>query len=56
MRRTLATMLVATFLINAAPLLRDRDRRDWDPIKIIKKIVRIFVPVPCGDEIQPPKP
>jgi hypothetical protein len=55
MRRTLGTFLVVSFLFNAAPLMRDRDR-GWDPIKIIKKVIRIFVPCPTGDVLQPPKP
>jgi hypothetical protein len=55
MRRTLATILVAGFLVNVAPLMRDGGR-GWDPIKIIKKIVRIFVPSPDGDGMSPPKP
>lgn len=54
MRRTLGTILVATFLFNAVPLMRDRDR-GWDPIKIFKKFVRILKPAP-EDSIQPPKP
>jgi hypothetical protein len=55
MRRTLGPFLGVSFLFNAAPLMRDRDH-GWDPIKIIKKVIRIFVPCPNGDGIQPPKP
>ncbi len=60
MRRTMATLLIAGVLSSFAPFApRDRGGDPgFNPIKIIKKIIRILVPSPTdgGDLISPPKP
>jgi len=58
MRKTIATLLVTALLSSSAPLLRrDRDRGgDFDPIKIIKKIVRTLIPTDDTGNLGPPKP
>ncbi|HEY8132181.1 MAG TPA: hypothetical protein VII12_09830 [Thermoanaerobaculia bacterium] len=57
MRKTIAVLLVTAFLGNSAALLRrDRDRGgDFNPMKYIKKIVRILLPLDDSG-IGPPKP
>jgi hypothetical protein len=57
MRRTIAMLLVTAVLGNSASLLRrDRDRDGvFNPIKFIKKIVRILVPLD-DTSVGPPKP
>jgi hypothetical protein len=57
MRRIVATLLVSALLTSAAPLARRDDGDRFDPIKLIKKIVRILVPAPADDyQPTPPKP
>jgi hypothetical protein len=56
MRRILATLLVTSLLSVSAPSFARRDDGDrFNPIKFIKKIIRILLPL---DDIQPqpPKP
>jgi hypothetical protein len=56
MRRFVATLLVSALLSSSAPSFARRDDGDrFNPIKFIKKIVRILLPL---DDIQPtpPKP
>jgi len=58
MRRFVSTLLISALLSSAAPSFARSDDGDrFDPIRIIKKIVRILIPVP-SDDIQPtpPKP
>ncbi len=60
MRRTMATLLIAGLLGSFAPFA-PRDRGEdpgFNPIKIIKKIVKKLVPSPTdgGDVVSPPKP
>jgi hypothetical protein len=57
MRKTIAMLLVTAVLGNSASLLRrDRDRDgDFNPLKFIKKIVRILLPLDDGS-LGPPKP
>ena len=57
MRKTIAVLLVTAFLGNSAALpRRDRDRGgDFNPMKYIKKIVRILLPLDDSG-IGPPKP
>ena len=58
MRKTIATLLVTAVLCNSAALLRrDRDRGgDFDPVRFIKKIVRILLPLDDSGNLGPPKP
>lgn len=59
MRRLIATILMSSVLVTAAPLMRDDGpRRDWNPIQIIRKIVRHLLPTPTdgGDTSGVPKP
>jgi hypothetical protein len=59
MRRIFATILMSTLLMTVAPFMRDSGHgRDWDPIRIIKKIVRHLLPTPTdvGDGLGTPKP
>jgi len=59
MRRLFATLLMSSLLITGAPFVRDDGpRRDWNPIHIIKKIVRHLLPSPAddGDTAGTPKP
>ena len=57
MRKTIAMLLVTAVLGNSASLLRrDRDRDgEFNPLKFIKKIVRILLPLDDGS-LGPPKP
>jgi hypothetical protein len=58
MRRVVATLLVSALLSVSAPSFARRDDGDrFDPIKFIKKIVRILLPTPDDDYVPtPPKP
>ena len=60
MRRTVATLLVTSILSISAPsFARQSDPGgDWNPLKYIKKIVRLLLPSPTdgGDGLGPPKP
>ncbi|HYS52177.1 MAG TPA: hypothetical protein VER58_00250 [Thermoanaerobaculia bacterium] len=58
MRRAVATLLVSALLSSATPSFARRDDGDrFDPIKVIKKIIRILVPSPDDDSVPtPPKP
>jgi hypothetical protein len=56
MRRTLSVLLVSALLSVSAPSFARRDDGErFNPIRFIKKIVRILLPL---DDIQPtpPKP
>ena len=56
MRRVVATLLVSAFLTSATPSFARRDDGDrFNPIKFIKKIVRILLPLD-DYQPQPPKP
>ena len=58
MRRIVATLLVSALLSISAPSFARRDDGgDWNPIKYIKKIIRILLPSPDDDgQPGPPKP
>ncbi len=58
MRRILATLLVTSLLSVSAPSFTRRDDRDrFNPIRFIKKIIRILLPTPNDDYVPtPPKP
>ena len=58
MRRIVATLLVSALLTISAPSFARRDDGDrFDPIKYIKKIIRILVPSLDDDSVPtPPKP
>jgi len=56
MRRTLAVVLVSALLSVSSPSLARRDDGDrFNPIKFIKKIVRILLPLDDNQPL-PPKP
>ena len=60
MRRIVATLLITGLLSTSVPLFaRDRDSGgDFNPIRIIKTIIRHLLPIPTdgGDTLGPPKP
>lgn len=59
MRRILATLLVTSLLTVSAPSFARRDDGDrFNPIRILKKIVRLLVPInhDDGNVPTPPKP
>ena len=59
MRRIFATLLVASLLTVSGPSFARRDDGDrFNPIRFIKKIIRILVPAPADDTSSPgpPKP
>jgi len=58
MRRIVATLLISGLLASSAPTLARRGDDPWNPIQLIKKIVRLLLPAPSDDPttINPPKP
>jgi hypothetical protein len=59
MRRILATLLVTAVLGSSAPSFARRDDGErFNPIRFIKKIIRILVPISHDDggSVTPPKP
>jgi len=58
MRRILATLLVTSLLsVSAQSFARPDDGERFNPIRFIKKIVRILLPAPNDDIVPtPPKP
>jgi hypothetical protein len=58
MRRIVATLLISGLLASSAPTLARRGDDPWNPIQLIKKIVRLLIPIPADDSnnINPPKP
>jgi hypothetical protein len=59
MRRIVAALVVSAFLGSSAPTFARRDDGDrFNPIRYIKKIIRILIPSPADDggTLGPPKP
>jgi len=58
MRRIVATLLLSGLLASSAPTLARRGDDPWNPIQLIKKIVRLLIPIPADDSnnLNPPKP
>ena len=58
MRRIVATLLLSGLLASSAPTFARRGDDPWSPIQLIKKIVRLLIPIPAddGNTINPPKP
>ena len=59
MRRTVATLLISALLSVSAPsMLRRGDPGEFNPLRFLKKIVRLLIPLPTdgSDNLGPPKP
>ena len=62
MRRTLAALLVTGLLTTSMPLMARGDRGgrdsggDFPIVRIIKRIIRILLPLDDTGTINPPKP